>query len=126
MPRDIAEVAAISTTLLTVKHIVQYKQDCFLVRSDRTKNEQTMLSLGFSDRHVGEEILTLTYKNYHKGPEDNRSKDGPSKGEIWVFGKEIAGIEIYIKIHIVPTKRDTHCVCISFHEAEYSLTYPYR
>lgn len=45
---------------------------------------------------------------------------------IWIFGEDIDGMEVYMKIHVIPTKRETQCICISFHEAEYELIYPYR
>ncbi|WBX81275.1 hypothetical protein PD280_06015 [Virgibacillus salarius] len=91
----------------------------------RPETEETMIKLGYKHEHVLEEILSLTYRNYCDGPEQNRSNSGVGKGSIWKFGKFIESIEVYIKIHIVPQGAKNQCICISFHEANYSMAYPY-
>lgn len=91
----------------------------------RKENEDTLIKLGYLHTHFLEVILELTYKNYCNGPEMNVSNTGNSKGAIWVFGKNIDSIEIYIKIHIVPQGSKNQCICISFHEATRKLNYPY-
>ena len=45
-------------------------------------------------------------------------------GEMWVFGKDIKGRELYIKIMISNVCGQT--ICISFHLAEKKLTYPFK
>jgi len=122
----VAPVDVINSTLLQIKHVIKYSPDNFTLRADLPKNKKTLLKLGFMPSHVIDEICTLTYKNYHTGPEDNISRSGRPGGSIWVFGKEIEGIEIYIKFHLISTKRNTQCICISFHEADYPMTYPYK
>lgn len=43
---------------------------------------------------------------------------------MWVFGKDYDGTELYIKISLgVP---GSNTICISFHESEHSLHYPYK
>lgn len=91
----------------------------------RPENEETLIKLGYLHNHFLEEILSLTYRNYCEGPERNLSNSGHSKGAIWIFGKEINAIEVYIKIHIVPQGIKNQCICISFHEARRRLDYPY-
>lgn len=47
-----------------------------------------------------------------------------SWGEMWVFGKDVKGREVYIKIMI-----SDHCgqtICISFHLAESPMKYPFK
>jgi len=43
---------------------------------------------------------------------------------MWVFGKTVKNKEIYIKISL--GKENTNAICISFHIAEYDLTYPFK
>lgn len=120
------KVQFINQVLLQIKKIISESPQQFILLSHREKNERTLLKLGFTPSNARDEILKLNYKDYLDGPEDNVSEDGPKKGHIWKFGKSINGIEIYIKMHLVPTKYDTQCVCISFHEAEFPLHYPLK
>lgn len=45
-------------------------------------------------------------------------------GEMWVFGKDVKGREVYIKIMI--DEQVSQTICISFHLAEYPLKYPLK
>ena len=45
-------------------------------------------------------------------------------GEMWVFGKDIRGREVYIKIMISGLSGQT--ICISFHIAESPMKYPFK
>lgn len=54
-----------------------------IILIDRDKNKLAKLGLTKLDFH--NEVLSLTYKNYCRGPEPD--KDSP--GEIWIFGKNI-------------------------------------
>lgn len=121
-----ALIDKINSFLLQVKLIINDDSDNFIVMTHRPKNEKTMLKLGFTPKHVGEVVCGLTYKDYSSGPEPNISKDGRQKGSVWVFGKKINGLEIYIKIQLISDKKFSKCVCISFHEADYPLNYPNR
>lgn len=121
-----ARIDEINSFLLQVKLIIKDGSDNFIVMTNRPENEKTMLKLGFTPKHVGDEICGLTYKDYISGPEPNTSKDGRKKGTVWIFGKRINGLEIYIKIQLISDKRYSKCVCISFHEAKFPLTYPHR
>lgn len=122
----IASIDEINSALMRIKSSIYHSSDCFVVRTDLPKNEVTILKLGITTEHVLEEICGLTYRDYHKGPDDNKSEKGPPKGQVWFFGKQVDGLEVYIKIHIVPTKKFTNGICISFHEPEYPMSYPYR
>ena len=46
------------------------------------------------------------------------------EGEMWVFGKDVKGREVYIKITLGYENGQT--ICISFHLAEYPLKYPFK
>ena len=43
---------------------------------------------------------------------------------MWVFGKDVKGREVHIKIMISNLNGQT--ICISFHLAEYPLNYPFK
>ena len=45
-------------------------------------------------------------------------------GEMWVFGKDVKGQEVYIKITLGLPNSST--ICISFHIAEHPMTYPLK
>lgn len=45
-------------------------------------------------------------------------------GDLWVFGKDVKGQEVYIKICYGLPNRST--ICISFHVAEFPMNYPYK
>lgn len=89
------------------------KTGIVLIRRD--KNE--LAKLGLTKLEFDKEVLSLTYKNYCRGPEPD--KDFP--GEIWIFGKNIDYDEYYVKLKISKKKC---AVCISFHPAEHSIHYP--
>lgn len=40
---------------------------------------------------------------------------------MWVFGKDYNDIDLYIKISV-----SNRALCISFHEAEYPLNFPFK
>lgn len=89
----------------------------------RLKNHTSLIKLGFTKQNCSQEILSLSVANYVKGPDADHD---PSKsGDIWCFGKRICGAEIYIKLKIFKVEKQLHAKCISFHEAEHSIIYPY-
>lgn len=119
-----ATIQSINATLLKIKESIECEQ--IIVNTKREKNRKTLEKLGFISIHVIDEIKTLTFQNYSKGPEQNTSRTGNIKGAVWTFGKKIEGLNIYIKVHVIPiSKGSTQTVCISFHEEEKELELPY-
>lgn len=94
----------------------------FRCLGSRNKNRETLLELGLTNTLMFEEIRSLEVKHYSKGPEHDRNEK--IKGEVWIFGKEIAGKEIYIKLKI--DKAGSQLLVISFHTADYKIYYPYK
>ena len=43
---------------------------------------------------------------------------------MWVFGLQVSGSEVYVKIQVIV--EPARCVCISFHESERPMHYPFR
>ena len=81
--------------------------NCLVVRRDRT--DQTLARLGFTTKNLLQELATLTIENYSSGPKQNDDFDG----YIMIFGKNICGQEIYIKI----ATTDQTGGCINTHRA---------
>lgn len=44
--------------------------------------------------------------------------------EMWVFGKDVNGCEVYIKVAMGEPNNRT--LCISFHKAEHKMAYPFK
>ena len=88
---------------------------------DREKNLGAIESLGIIRGMRKEIIKSLTIEDYSEGPIKNILN---AWGDLWVFGKDINGQEVYIKISYGMPNRSA--ICISFHLAEYPMNYPYK
>lgn len=97
---------------LTIFHIV------FV---DREKNQNALMELGITSNMRLEIIKNLVVEDYSHTITDNLLY---GYGEMWVFGKDLNGEEIYIKISL--GKADKSTICISFHKAEQKMVYPYK
>ncbi|WP_133526818.1 type II toxin-antitoxin system MqsR family toxin [Flavobacterium sp. 245] len=101
------------------------KLDVFSVifRDDRTvkKNTVALLALDLLPAERKEFLRKLAVEDYSQGPTDDALyKLSP----MWVFGKVIKGKEVYIKITI--GSENLPVICISFHQAESAMTYPFK
>lgn len=85
-------------------------------RGDKTNN--FMILKGLTRASIIEELMKLDILNYSYTDYDNHPwfKDE----EVWIFGQMYDGVEVYIKL-----KLREKVVCLSFHEKEYNLKYPY-
>lgn len=89
-----------------------------IFRDDRGKNQQTLFDLEISGTDRRKIVMSLVVEDYVDGPlEDNLNKIS----SMWVFGKKVKGIDIYIKISMGHPNSST--ICISFHVAERELDY---
>lgn len=109
----------VAVFLKEFKHLISAKK--FYVVG-RLENQHFLADLGLTKEDRKDLILSLTIEDYCSGPEPDKDQ----AGEIWVFGKEVAGQEIYIKLKIPDTGSQKIAKCISFHVATYPLKYPYR
>lgn len=92
-----------------------------IYRSDRDKNKITLLELDFDIQKVRRVLENLETKDYVEGPtEDTLYRISP----MWIFGKEIKGREVYIKISM--GNENDKVLCISFHFAEFILIFPFK
>ena len=90
-------------------------------RDDRPKNREALLQLEISPMQRELIVKNLIARDYVEGPvidELNR------QGEMWVFGKDVKGREVYIKITLGYENGQT--ICISFHIAEHPMKYPFK
>ena len=90
-------------------------------RDDRGKNAQTLSTLEIRPIEREKTLLNLKVEDYSEGPLENTLYKG---SDLWVFGKEIKKNEIYIKISIGYGKGGV--LCISFHIADKSMSYPLK
>ena len=87
----------------------------------RDVNRAGLRELGLTKRNRQDEILDLAVSDYSAGPE----ADHDLPGQLWIFGKWVAGWEIYIKLKLASVDGTWIAKCISFHEAEYPLMHPF-
>lgn len=88
----------------------------------RLENIVCLSELGLTRKNQKDEIMSLTAADYCEGPEPDRDR----AGEIWVFGKQIGGKEVYIKLKIAQVGKEKIAKCLSFHPAKHPLCFPFR
>lgn len=92
-----------------------------IYRDDREKNRKALEELEIVPSFRKIVIESLGVEDYVEGPViDTLYKCG----EMWVFGKDVKGREVYIKIMISDITSQT--ICISFHLAEKEMNYPFK
>jgi len=109
----------VKSFLLGVKYAIQ--GGGFLVRR-RQKNMESIVQLGISLNDVAYEIEGLSVTDYCAGP----LKDREFEGDVWEFGKVVAGREVYIKLKLGGDRRHQQVTVISFHFPEFTLSYPLK
>lgn len=92
-----------------------------IFRDDRGKNMQTLLELEITPKYREDIIKGLNAEDFVDGPvPDTLNK----LGDMWVFGRDIKGRDVYIKISMGIADNST--ICISFHIAEHKLKYKFK
>ena len=92
-----------------------------LFRDERGKNAQALAALEIRPIERKTILENLTAKDYSQGPIEEKLYGG---SDMWVFGKDVKGQEVYIKISLGHS--NSHTICISFHIAEYKIKYPLK
>ena len=82
-------------------------------RDDRPKNRKALVQLDLTQLQREVIVKSLLPQDYVEGPVIDVLNQ---KGEMWVFGKDVKGQEVYIKITLGYENGQT--ICISFHIAE--------
>ena len=88
---------------------------------NREKNKETMSLLNFRNVDRLNVVKSIEVEDYSEGPIKDQLN---GFGEMWVFGKDVDGHEIYIKITLGCP--GTKTICISFHIAEHPMKYPLK
>lgn len=88
----------------------------------RLENREFLLRLGITEENQEKEILALTVEDYCEGPKRDRSM----AGDVWIFGKKIREVEVYIKLKIAEVQGEKIARCLSFHKAKKPLNYPFK
>ena len=92
-----------------------------IFRDDRGKNAQTLVDWDITPNFRLEVIKTIKVEDYSQGPIVDTLNN---YGELWVFGKDVKGNEVYIKISLGLPNNKT--ICISFHKSEYKMNFPFK
>lgn len=120
---EIAERWKIEAVLTLVRHT---HLERFRVVGSSEPNSKTrifMKTIGYRDVDVHQAVRELEVVDYSSGPlKDDRGRPH----DLWVFGKYLEEYEVYIKLAAYLVGGDVLTVCVSFHEAEWPLTYPYK
>ncbi|SDC66802.1 hypothetical protein [Halanaerobium congolense] len=94
---------------------------------DREKNLNSLYKHGLTIDIAKFYIETLEVKDYWKGPEPDDKEF--NNYDWWFFAREIntalGNILFYIKIRIETRGRE-QVICLSFHEADYPIDFPYK
>lgn len=90
-----------------------------IVFLNREKNLDTLFRLGLTEAARKDIVRSIDTLDYVETIED-----ALSYGEMWVFGKDYDGQELYIKISLGQPSSQT--ICISFHIAEHPIRYAFK
>ena len=88
----------------------------------RAETRPTLARLGLTKANLEEILLGLSVADYCQGPKPDRDRPG----NLWIFGREIEGHEVYIKLKVAQVGDKRIAKCISFHIAKFPLKYPHR
>ena len=96
--------------------------DILFISDKRAKNTQAIFDLEITSNERKKIIEQLTVEDFSQGPLEDKAYMG---SDLWVFGKRVKGLEVYIKISM-GSSRSTSVICISFHESEHEMKSPLK
>lgn len=122
----------ISEFLSELKNILQNEEfnidrDLTIIKSEKRVGKKqfstpyTLLDLDYDASDVVEHLKELTVREYSETLVD---KDDLNPPLLFVFGKNIKGKQVYIKLK-VKGDQTGHVLCVSFHYAEEKMSFPY-
>jgi len=86
---------------------------------DRNKNNEALREMGITPNMRMEIIRSIEVYDYIETLEKTFNY-----GDMWVFGKDYDGTDLYIKLALGDPSQKT--ICISFHKAEHPMVKPYK
>lgn len=119
---DVPSREEVREFLTAFKLAIEYERCAF---RGRARTDQDLINLNLTRRQALEAICALTPDDYSTGP---RPDDTEETKEVWVFGYDHEGTEVYVKLRLNPTRRNEmpRGVVWSFHEAAHPMRYPLR
>lgn len=102
-------------------------RDLTIIRSRKKSGKEqystpyTLLDLDYEANDIVERLKELTIREYSEALVD---KDNMNPPLLLVFGKNINGKQVYIKLKI-KDESSGHILCVSFHYAEQKMSFPY-
>lgn len=85
---------------------------------DRDKNLEALKALGITQKARDEIVRQVKTDDYVE------TLAAEFFNEMWVFGKDMDGTELYIKIAL--GQPNSRTICISFHLAEHPIRYAFK
>lgn len=108
------------------RFLLEFKQaatsGCGIDLVPRQGVKETLEWLGLTKRDVEQILIGLSVADYCNGPLPDKGRPG----ELWEFGKQIEGQDVYIKLKVADVTGAKIAKCISFHIAKHPLKYPHR
>ena len=123
MPDKVAERWKIEAVLALVRAVPYERFVIAGLGNPQGKTRRFMQLVGFGGRQVHETVCGLRVSDYSAGPLPD---DKGRPHDVWVFGTYVPAFEVYVKLAVFSSSGSAQAVCVSFHEAEYRLSYPYR
>ena len=122
--KEVAEfLGKLNDILLNEKFDVE--KDITIIKSKKKEAQYstpyTLLDLDYDTDDVVERLKELRVEEYSETKID---KDDLNPPLLYVFGKNIDGKQVYIKLKIKENKQK-HILCVSFHYAEREMNFPY-
>lgn len=111
---------------LVGKEDFDINNDLILIRKKKQGNEQkfstpyTLLDLDYDAEDIVDRLKELKVEEYSETKID---KDDVNPPTLFVFGKDINGRLIYVKLKIRDQKKQV--LCVSFHYAKNRMEFPY-
>ena len=119
----IAERWKIEAVLALIRQVVPDRLLVAGLEKRQSKTFRFVQRLGYGKSEIYAAIVGLTVEDYSLGPlpdEKGRPHD------LWVFGTYLEQYETYVKLVAFVSREGVEVVCVSFHDAERPLFYPYR
>jgi hypothetical protein len=126
MHRYYVSLRKIAQKMIKTKQEVEQFLNQFNIKFDvwgifylnRDKNNEALKALGITAKARDEIVRQLKSYDYVE------TLQADFFNEMWVFGRDVDGSELYIKIALGQPNSNT--ICISFHVAEHPIKYVYK
>ncbi len=124
-----SEKATVKKFLRELKDILAWEgfsidRNLLIVKSRKDKARYstpfTLMDLGYDTYDIVDRLRELSVKEYAETLVDRDDSKPPL---LFVFGKEINGKQVYIKLKVKAKRR---ILCLSFHYAEHRMEHPYE